>query len=250
MPETSIINNWLFAGMNRADQEAVRPLLVRRELRQGELLLRAGDNVNEVHFPVSAIIANVIRFEDGESLEVGSVGREGITGLAAFLAMEPVGWDSIVLVAGVSWSMPAAELQALALKSPDLNSAFQRATHELQHDACRRALCTAFHDVQSRLAHWLLSLQERTGLSTFRVTQGEVADLFGVQRTTIVSAFSFLKQAGALAPRLRGQLAIRDRKVLRQYACPCHGRTPLSVNGKAPAVAETAGARGRSQGRG
>ena len=92
MPETALINNWLFASMAVADQDVLRPSLARREVEIGDVLFSAGDHVDVIHFPVSAQIANIMRLPSGESLAVSSVGREGVTGLAAFMALEPLGW--------------------------------------------------------------------------------------------------------------------------------------------------------------
>ena len=77
MPETNLVNNWLFAAMSEADQDTLRPSLVRQALTPGGVLFRTGDALDLIHFPVSAQIANVMVFGTGESLAVSTVGREG-----------------------------------------------------------------------------------------------------------------------------------------------------------------------------
>ena len=224
MPETNLINNWLFAAMSEADQDALRPSLVRHAMTQGDVLFRAGDAPDVIHFPVSAQIANVMVFDTGESLAVSTVGREGVTGLAAFMANEPVGWDAVAHVGGVVWSAPADALRILAAASPDFAASLLRATHQNQLEAHSQAICATFHSAMPRLARWLLTLQERTGLSSFTLTQDAFARLLGVQRTTIVDAMSSLKERGALARKTRGRIVIKDRDALREAACACHGR--------------------------
>lgn len=226
MPETKLINNWLFAGMTAQDQDALRPLLVRRSLGHGEVLLRTGDDIDVIHFPVSAQIANVLVFETGESLAVSMVGREGVTGLAAFMANEAIGWDAIAHVGGVVWSAPADALRDLAAQSPSLNAMLLRATHQNQLEAHAQAICAAFHPVKQRLARWLLTVQERTGLQSFSLTQEDFARLLGARRTTVVVAMSELRGCGALAKRTRGKVIIRDRGALKEAACSCHRRLP------------------------
>lgn len=224
MPETDLINNWLFAAMSRPDQDALRPELVRHALAQGDILFRTGDDLDVIHFPVSAQIANVMMFASGESLAVSTVGREGVTGLAAFMANEPIGWDAVAHVGGVVWSAPADALRKVAAASPDFAGSLLRATHQNQLEAHTQAICATFHSATSRLARWLLTLQERTGQSTFTLTQEEIARLLGVQRTTIVDAMGALKDRGAVAKKTRGSIVIRDRNALRAVACACHGR--------------------------
>lgn len=226
MTEAALVNNWLFAAMGDIDQEALRPALQRRALGQGEVLLRSGDAVDVIHFPTSAHIANVMMAPTGESLAVSTVGREGVTGLAAFMALEPVGWDAVTQVAGVVWSMSAEVLRSQAARSPALNMILLQATHQNQLEAHGQALCASFHGVGPRLARWLLTLQERTGLSTFALTQEHFATVLGVQRTTVVAAVRSLQDRGALARATRGRFVIRDRAILKRSACNCHARLP------------------------
>ncbi|MDB5420519.1 MAG: hypothetical protein JWR59_466 [Brevundimonas sp.] len=229
MPETDLINNWLFAALCEADQDTLRPSLVRHALPQGDVLFRAGDALDFIHFPVSAQIANVMVFDTGESLAVSTVGREGVTGLAAFMANEPVGWNAVAHVGGVVWSAPADALRILAAASPDFAALLLQATHQNQLEAHSQAICATFHSVMPRLARWLLTLQERTGLSSFTLTQDAFARLLGVRRTTIVEAMSGLKERGALAKNTRGRIVIKDRGALREAACACHGRGQASA---------------------
>lgn len=199
------------------------------------MLFRTGDALDLIHFPVSAQIANVMVFGTGESLAVSTVGREGITGLAAFMADEPIGWDAIAHVGGVVWSAPTVALRTLAAESPGLALSLLRATHKNQLEAHTQAVCATFHAVMPRLARWLLTLLERTGLSSFTLTQDAFARLLGVRRTTIVDAMAILRARGAIAKNTRGRLLIKDRDVLRDAACACHGRGSEGVQTK-PAI--------------
>lgn len=222
MPETNLTNNWLFAAMSAADQDALRPALARRELAYAEVLFRSGDVVDVIHFPVSAQIANLMRFDTGESLGVSSVGREGVTGLAAFMAVEPLGWDVVVQVPGVVWTASAQIVRALAMSSPAFATQLLKATHANQVEAHTQAMCATFHLILPRVARWLLTLQERTGQTSFAITQEDLADLLGVQRTTVNGAMITLRTAGAVGGKSRGKITIKDRAVLKVLACSCH----------------------------
>lgn len=221
MPDTDPINNWLFAAMGASDQDALRPALRRRELAYADVLFRAGDVVDMIHFPTSAQIANIMRLDTGESLAVSSVGREGVTGLAAFMAVEPLGWDSIVQVPGVVWTVPAQILRGLAVRSPEFATQLLQATHSNQLEAHNLAICATFHLVLPRVARWLLTLQERTGQTSFTITQEDAAGLLGVQRTTLNVAMIALRAAGATGGKTRGRVTIKDRAVLATLACSC-----------------------------
>ena len=224
MPETDPINNWLFAAMSEADQATLRSSLVRHALAQGDVIFRKGEVLELVHFPVSAQIANVMALDTGDSLAVGTVGREGIPGLAAFMADEPVAWNGVALVGGVAWSAPAEAVRSLASASYDFTTSLLRATHDSQAEMHTQAICVSAHLIRARLATWLLTLQERTGTSSINRTQEEIARQFSVRRTTIVAAMANLRQRGAICKTRRGRIVIQDRNALKEAACTCYGR--------------------------
>ena len=164
------------------------------------------------------------------------VGREVVTGLAAFMADQPMGWDAIAHVGGVAWSLPAAVLREQALLSVELQSVLLQATHQSQIEAHSRAICAAFHLIMPRLALWLLTLQEQTGASDFPITQEALAQLLGVQPTTIVGAFAELTGSGALASGKRGRVVIQDRDALKAAACSCRSQRPSAGTARALAA--------------
>ena len=88
-------NNRLWAAMDSVDQAALRPRMALRHLPQGDVLTQTGETVSTVYLPTTADLANIIRFSDGRSAMATNVGREGVSGLAAFLANEPCGWDDV-----------------------------------------------------------------------------------------------------------------------------------------------------------
>lgn len=99
-------NNRLWAAMDPADQAALRPRMAQRHLPQGDVLTQTGETVSTVYLPTTADLANIIRFSDGRSAMATNVGREGVSGLAAFLANEPCGWDVEVQIEGRAWALP------------------------------------------------------------------------------------------------------------------------------------------------
>ncbi len=160
--------NRLWAAMCAADKDALRPHMTLRHLPHGDIVTRADEEVKTVYLPVSADLANVVRFEDGRSGMATNVGREGVTGLAAFLAEEPCGWDVEAQVAGEAWALPADILRRRIDDSPDLLKLLLRLTHNNQVEAAQNAVCNALHTVTPRLARWLLTLQDRTGACAVR----------------------------------------------------------------------------------
>jgi len=214
--------------MTSADQAALRLHARRRNLVSGEILMQANDPVDLVYFPVTADIANVIRLSDGLAGMATTVGRDGVTGLAAFMANEPLGWDILVQIGGEAWSLPAERLRHQAQASPDLDNLLMRLTHKNQVEAAVNAVCNLRHPVMPRLARWLLTTQDRTGASELRMTQEEVGALLGVQRTTMNEAFQELAATGGVVIS-RGRTQIRNRPALKRCACECYAAMNLAL---------------------
>ena len=214
--------NRLWRAMAAEDKAALRPHLTLRHLPQGDIVTRSGDELKVVYLPVTADLANVIRFEDGRSGMATNVGREGVTGLAAFLANEPCGWDVEVQIAGDAWALPADPLRQRTQDSPELLRLLMRLTHNNQIEAAQNAVCNAVHTVTPRLARWLLTIQDRTGRDEFRLTQDELATSMSVRRTTVNASWQELGGLGGIHGR-RGVVRIVSRDVLEQAACECYG---------------------------
>lgn len=214
--------NRLWASMSPEDQAALRPDLVRRHLPQGDIITRAGHDVETVYLPTTADLANVIRFSDARSGMATNVGREGVTGLAAFMANEPSGWDVEVQIAGDAWALPADVLRRRVETSPPLMKLLMTLTHNNQVEAAQNAVCNAVHTVTPRLARWLLTIQDRTGREEFRLTQDDLATTMSVRRTTVNASWQELGRAGGIKAR-RGVVKIVSREILEHATCECYG---------------------------
>lgn len=221
--------NHLWVAMAPEDKAILRPSLIRRHLPQGDVVTRAGHDVETVYLPTTADLANVIRFTDGRSGMATNVGREGVTGLAAFLANEPCGWDVEVQIAGDAWALPADQLRARCEASPALLQLLMTLTHNSQVEAAQNAVCNAVHTVTPRLARWLLTIQDRTGRDEFRLTQDDLATTMSVRRTTVNASWQELGRAGAIRAR-RGVVKIVGREVLEHHACECYGALRRGTN--------------------
>ena len=214
--------NQLWAAMAADDKAALRPFLIRRYLPQGDVVTRTGHDVETVYLPTTADLANVVRFTDGRSGMASNVGREGVTGLAAFLANEPCGWDVEVQVAGHAWALPAARLRHRVYESPPLLQLLMTLTHNNQIEAAQNAVCNALHMVTPRLARWLLTIQDRTGRSDFDLTQEDLATIMSVRRTTVNASWQDLGRLGGIKAR-RGVVKIVSREPLERACCECYG---------------------------
>jgi CRP-like cAMP-binding protein len=213
--------NQVLATLSPADRDALEPHLVRVDLQKGQVLTEQDHPVETVYFPETADLANVMMFSDGRAVETSTVGSEGLSGLAAFMAMAPCSWRIVVQIEGAGWKLAADVFRRQVDASPELMRRALQLTHDYQSQAAQSAACNAIHEVTPRLARWILLVQDRTNQSEIALTQGDMATLLGVQRTTINASAAELRNAGAIGYR-RGKVHIKDRAVLRRMTCICY----------------------------
>lgn len=218
---SQLFRNQVLASLNETDRTALEPHLQAVTLEKGAVLTEQDQAVEDVYFPETADLANVMVFADGRAVETSTVGSEGVSGLAAFLAGAPCSWRIVVQIEGTAWRLEADIFRRQVESSPTLLMRALQLTHDYQSQAAQTAACNAIHEVTPRLARWLLLVQDRTDQVDIALTQGDIATLLGVQRTTINSAAAELRTAGAIEYR-RGRVHIEDRSVLRRMSCDCY----------------------------
>jgi CRP-like cAMP-binding protein len=213
--------NQVLADLSPEDRAALEPHLVQVTLAKGEVLTEQDSPVDYVYFPETTDLGNVMMFPDGRAVETSTVGSEGVSGLAAFLAKAPCTWRIVVQIEGTAWRLDADVFRTQVEASPVLLNRALQLTHDYQSQAAQTAACNAIHEVAPRLARWLLLVQDRTRQTEILLTQGDIATLLGVQRTTINAAASELRSGGAIEYR-RGKVRIRSREALKGLSCSCY----------------------------
>lgn len=213
--------NYFLDALEPEDRDAVMRLLRPVELADGEVLIRQDAAVTLVHFPVRAQLANITAAPEGQHLETAVIGKEGLSGLAPFMAAAPSVWQVVCTVGGDAHVIPAEVLRALSDRLPGLRHRLLALTHFYQAQANQLALCNTYHRLPARLARWLLTTSDLTGAAELRLTQEQIANALGVQRTSMVEAFGALKSEH-LIRHTRSRMEILDRAGLRRRACGCY----------------------------
>lgn len=213
--------NGLLDSLDEVDQTSLDPYLRRMTVEKDQILIEQEARVREVHFPVATELSNVMAFGDGRVVEISTVGSEGVSGLAAFLAEAPCAWRVSVREGDTVIALSAAALRAQVAVSPRLLKRLMLLTHDNQSQGAQNAACNAIHDSTSRLARWILTLCDRTGREALDLTQEEMSVMLGVQRTTVSAGAAELKRQGAIS-YARGALRVENRRRLEGAACECY----------------------------
>lgn len=213
--------NRFIAGLEPEEARALRPLLRRVTVTAEQIMVDQGAPVTDVHFPIDAQFANLIRFPDGSAIETAVIGNEGVTGLAPFMADRGCAWEIMCRAGGDAWAVSAAALRAVAAARPGLMTRLLALTHLYQAQAAQAAACNALHPVPDRIARWILTASDLSPHETLFFRQEELAHLIGARRSTVSEAASQLRRRKVIAYS-RGVIRIVDRPGLEAAACDCY----------------------------
>jgi CRP-like cAMP-binding protein len=211
----------LFHAIEADEFERLRPLLESVVLPQGTLLATAGEPVDELWFPHGAIVSAVVRLNDGEAVEAGLIGAEGVIGIEAFWGLPRSLLTTVVQVPGRVDRVRADVLRAQLDAFPSLGRAVFHFGGALLASIAQIAACNATHTLRQRMARWLLMAHDRAGRNRFRLTHEFIATMINVRRAGVSQFASEMRAAGAIA-YTRGEIEVVDRSVLERESCECY----------------------------
>ncbi len=214
--------NRLLASLAPEDLDALTRSLTSVALDKGALLYEPGDDVDLIYFPHNAVISLMTLMQSGEAIESATVGREGAVGLSAGIYPRQSLSRAIVQVAGSASRITAAQLHQACQQSERLRFLIDRHAEALFGHAIQSVACNALHSVEARFCRWLLCCHDRIDSDRVSLTQEFLADMLGVQRTTVTVVARTLQAAG-LIRYSRGVVDILDRAGLEAITCECYG---------------------------
>lgn len=224
--ETAFVDNRLLATFPMDLRKALRDRIEIVNLDAGDHVLRRGVDVETSVFPFGAtMISMVVDLDDGRSVEVASIGKEGAVGGSVSCGHSPAFARAEVIVAGPAARVPMTVIQEAKEGSGHLRNLFCRYSDYLLAQIMQSVVCNSFHSIEQRAARWLLTAQDRAG-DQIELTQEALAGLLGVQRTTVNAVARALGDEGLIATR-RGRIRVEDRAALEARACECRDRVEL-----------------------
>lgn len=220
MTETKNNVNRLLEALPRPEYQKLLPKFERIELIFNETIYNHGDVISDIYFPESGIISLLSAVEANSTLEVGIIGNEGMLGLPIFLGVKISNNRAVVQGAGFALKMTAANFLE-ECKNAELSRILQRFTHLLITQISQSAACNRFHEIEPRLARWLLMTGDRMHAEDFQITQEFLSNMLGVRREAVNKAASHFQQQN-LIKYSRGNLSILNRQGLEIAACSCY----------------------------
>jgi len=220
--ETSVeVVNRLIAGLPRKERKQILDHCEAVDLVFGEVLCDSDKPVAYVYFPISAFISQLTTITGHPPLEMGLIGNEGVLGATLILGVNTTPLRAMVQGAGTALRIGSMEFRRDLGECPALLRTMNRYLYVTMAQLSQTAACNHFHEIEPRLARWLLMTHDRAHADHFHLTHEFLADMLGVRRSGITVAAGAL-QAKNLIGYTRGEISILNRSGLEAAACECY----------------------------
>ncbi|SAL60032.1 Crp/FNR family transcriptional regulator [Caballeronia terrestris] len=220
--QSDLHGNHLLSGLPTQEWKAIAPDLELVRLESSQVLCDAGARVRHIYFPITAVVSLLHTMEDGRSVEVASIGREGTTGANVLMNGDAMPSNVEVQCSGSAYRVDAAALRQHFDRSEAMRRLIMLYAHALFTKIAQTAACNRHHSVSNQFSRWLLEAMDATGTDKLVITQQRIADLLGVRREAVTEAAGRLQSAG-IVYQTRGSIRIVDRSGLEGRACECYG---------------------------
>lgn len=213
--------NGLIARLPVRERNRLIGLCSTVDLELGSILCEPDARFSHAYFPLTGLISLVTLLGRHPPLEMGLVGNEGMLGATLSLGVTTAPVRGVVQGQGRALRIPLLAFRRELRDSAILLQTLHRYEYVLVSQLLHNAACTHFHEIEPRLARWLLMTHDRVQGDDFHLTHRFLADMLGVRRSGVTVAAGAL-QAGALIRYSRGNITIVDRAGLELAACECY----------------------------
>jgi CRP-like cAMP-binding protein len=213
--------NGLLAALEPSDLALLHAHLRELPLIAGAILQEEEAAVEQIYFPLSGLISLVAVMEAGEVVETATVGRRGAIGAFAGLGHWHAFTRAVVKIPGSAMVISAPHFQAAVSRSERIRDLILRYKEGLLAQVQQTAACNALHQVEARLARWLLQAIDCVDDLKLPLTHDDLAEMLAVRRTTVTVIAGKLQEARLIRYH-RGRIDVLDRDGLEKMACECY----------------------------
>jgi CRP-like cAMP-binding protein len=222
VPEPEPVVNNLIDGLPRKERNRILQCCTLVDMKIGDILCEQDESLGQIYFPLVGYISLVTTLRGHPPLEIGMIGNEGMLGATLVLGVDSAPMRALVQGGGSALRMSAAQLRRELGASPGLLRVVKLYLYVRMMEVAQSAACAHFHEIEPRLARWLLMTHDRAHADHFHLTHEFLAGMLGVRRSGITIAAGALQQKKLICYS-RGEINILDRKGLEAASCECYG---------------------------
>jgi CRP-like cAMP-binding protein len=214
--------NLMLSVLPPHERERLNPFLEWVTVEFDQTLIEPDEPITQVFFPFDAVTSTVQEMADGDSIETGLMGVEGMIGIQLWLGMSSTTTRTSVQVQGRGQRMKASDFVREVRDRPSpLNDLIGRYTYAFLSMTSIGAACNRLHTLDQRMCRWLKLIHNRVRRDEFPMRHQYMAQMLGVQRPTVSTTAFMLQQAGLIS-YTRGQMRVLDPEGLAEGACSCY----------------------------
>jgi CRP-like cAMP-binding protein len=191
------------------------------ELSLREQIYEPEQSIRSVYFPLDCVLSVVTRMRDGNQIEVGTIGREGMSAFPLLLGASTTANDCYCQVRGAAVRIDTALFHAITASDPGFRQLLDRYLQAYVNMLGQLAACNRLHSVYERCARWLLITHDRVSTNAIPLTHEYLAMMLGTGRSGVTIAAGTLQQAGFIKYG-HGIITILDRDGLENASCECY----------------------------
>jgi CRP-like cAMP-binding protein len=216
------IRNRILLAIPPSERDLLFSKLTLVELKLHDVLQEAGGPIEFTYFPNTAMASILNLMADGKSVEVGLAGKEGFVGVPLIAGFRTSPNRIVCQAQGTAFRVDGETLREILRQCPQLAHQLLRYSQEAAMEVTQIAACNRLHEVDERLARWLLMSQDRVDSHILPLTQEFLAQMLGTRRASVSVSASILRRAG-LIEYARGHVTVLDRAGLEEATCECYG---------------------------
>ncbi|HVG19619.1 MAG TPA: Crp/Fnr family transcriptional regulator [Blastocatellia bacterium] len=213
--------NRLLAALPGKEYDQLTPHMQKVSFEQGQVLFEPNETIKYAYFPLEGVTSMVVMTQSGASVEIGLVGREGFVGFQPLLGIKIAPNRAIIQIPGHSLRIDSEKLKKVFDQGGKLQSILHRQIQAQIVQMSQGAACNRLHEVNERLARWLLMMHDRTDSDKLPLTHEFLSQMLGANRATVSLTAGIFQQAG-LIRYSRGMVTILNREGLEEIACECY----------------------------
>ena len=213
--------NGLLAALPEVSRQRLLAKTQLVSLSVKDILYRPGEPLTSVYFPLTCVISMMTEMKNVATIEIATVGNEGVLGIPVFLGTDVAVALGITQVSGEARRMSAEDFKQAAKSDAYFDIILRRYTHALLMQIALSGGCNSLHSVQERYARWLLMMHGRTNVDVFAFTQEFLSTMLGVSRARVNIVTGVFGKAG-LIKHGRNQISVLDWKGLEASSCDCY----------------------------
>ena len=216
--------NRLLSLLEPADRERLQPHLKPIELKYKQSLIEEHKHIEHIYFLHEGVASLVNKMNNGDAVEVGTIGNEGVVGYPVLMEDDNTPTDVYIQVPGSGLRIEAAIFRRELERSVEMRTVFLHYAHAFFNQVAQSAACAHLHPLDQRCARWLLMTRERMPSDEFLLTHEFLSIMLGVRRAGVTEAAGALQRDGLIRYR-QGHVTILDREKLETRSCECYAVT-------------------------